>query len=227
MSVVNYFCCMLSQVINIFTLNIKLEWQQRRSYFAILLYVLTSVYLTYLVFNSIMEAQTWNSLFWIIFIFAAVQAAYRSFYFEADRRFLLYFGMVRPEVLILGKVLYNFVYLVLIGLLNMAVFLFLMGDLVNDPLAFLCLLVVGSMGFASIFTFVAAIAAKAGNNPALPAILSIPLIYPQVLALSRTSLRALTGFSWEVNAPLLLVLALLSVIALLLSYVLFAYLWRD
>lgn len=73
----------------------------------------------------------------------------------------------------------------------------------------------------------AGISAKAGNNPALPAILSIPLLYPQILTLSKLSLRGLSGFSWEINAPLLIVLALLALVSLLLSYLLFPYLWRD
>ncbi len=218
---------MLLQIIQIFKLNVRLEWQQRQSYFAVVLYVLTTVYLTYLVFNGIMSPETWNSFFWIIFIFAAVQAAYRSFYFEADRRFLLYFGMVKPQVLVLGKILYNFIYLIFIGLISFACMLFFLGDIIADPPAFLVLLVLAAAGFSAILTFVAGISAKAGNNPALPAILSIPLIYPQVLTLSRTSIRALTGFSWELNAPLLLVLLLLALATLLLSYLLFAYLWRD
>jgi len=215
------------QILHIFKLNVRLEWQQRQSYFAVLLYVLTTVYLTYLVFNGIMSPETWNSFFWIIFIFAAVQAAYRSFYFEADRRFLLYYGMVKPQVLVLGKILYNFIYLIFIGLISLVCMLFFMGDVIANPLAFAVLLVLAAAGFSSILTFVAGISAKAGNNPALPAILSIPLIYPQVLTLSRTSIRALTGFSWELNSPLLLVLLLLAIATLLLSYLLFAYLWRD
>ncbi len=205
----------------------RLEWRKRQSFLAILLYVLTTTYLSYLVFNGTVSPETWNALFWIILIFAAVQAAFRSFQNEADRRFLLYYQMVKPQVLILGKILYNFVYLFVIGLATMAIFSFLLGNVLADPLAFLVLLLIASGGFSAILTFVSGISAKAGDNPALPAILSIPLLYPQVLTLSRTSLRAITGFSWEYNAPFLLVLILLSVITLLLSYLLFAYLWRD
>ena len=174
-----------------------------------------------------MNAETFNSFFWVIFIFAAVQAAYRSFFYEADRRFLLYFGMVRPQDLILGKILYNFIYLLVIGLVSLVFFQFLLGDQLNDPLAFVVLITIAALGFSAILTLVAGLSAKAGNNPALPAILSIPLLYPQVTTLSRVSVRALTGFSWVVNGHLLIVLALIAIVSLLLSYLLFAYLWRD
>lgn len=218
---------MISQVINVVNLNFKLEWRRRQSFLAIILYLLTSVYLAYLVFSGMVDLQTWNALYWIILIFAAIQAAFRSFQNEAERRFLIYYQMLRPQVLILGKALYNFVYLFIVGLLGMLVFSFLLGDVISDKIAFLVILLIASAGLSAILTFVSGISAKAGDNPALPAILSIPLMYPQVITLSRTSIRAITGFSWSVNAPYLVVLVLLALVSILLSYLLFTYLWRD
>ncbi len=218
---------MFSQVIRVVNLNFKLEWRRRQSFLAILLYLLTSVYLAYLVFSGLVDMVTWNALYWIILIFAAIQAAFRSFENEADRRFLIYYQMLRPEVLILGKAFYNFIYLFTVGLLGMLVFSFLLGDVISNKFAFLVILLIASAGLSAILTFVSGISAKAGDNPALPAILSIPLLYPQVITLSKTSIRALTGFSWSVNTPYLLVLLLLALISVLLSYLLFNYLWRD
>ena len=218
---------MFSGVLHIVGLSFKLEWRRRQSFLAILLYLVTSVYLAYLVFNGLVTVETWNALYWLILIFASIQAAFRSFQNEADRRFLIYYQMLAPQALILGKALYNFIYLFVVGLLGMLVFSFLLGDIINDKWAFLVILLLASAGFSAILTFVSGISAKAGDNPALPAILSIPLLYPQVLTLSRSSVRAITGFSWSVNAPYLLVLALLAVVSLLLSYLLFSYLWRD
>lgn len=208
-------------------LNFQLEWAERRSYFSILIYVLCTVYLSNLVFNEVLSKESWNAFFWVIFLFAAVQAAYRSFYFEADQRFLLYYGWVKPEHLILGKIIYNFLYLWVVALATSGFFGFLMGFPIASPGAFFTVLTLASLGFSAILTLVAAISAKAGNNPALPAILSIPLLYPQIITLSKLSIRSLTGFSWEVNAQLLIVLALLALVSLLLSYLLFPYLWRD
>jgi len=208
-------------------LNFRLEFSERRSYFSILIYVLSTVYLSNLVFMQSLAVESWNAFYWVIFLFAAVQAAFRSFSYEADQRFLLYYGMVSPSHLILGKIIYNFLYLSLLALFTVAVFGFFMGYPIASPGAFLTVLILSALGFSAILTFVAGISAKAGNNPALPAILSIPLLYPQILTLSKLSLRGLTGFSWEVNSPLLIVLALLALVSLLLSYLLFPYLWRD
>lgn len=218
---------MLAQVLEIFKLNFKLEWRKKQSFLAVVLYVITTTYLSYLVFNGDVSVESWNSLYWIILIFASLQAAFRSFQNEADRRFLLYFGMVKPQVLIMGKILYNFFYMLAIGLVGLLFFSFFLGNIIKDPLALLVLLLLASAGFSAILTFVSGISAKVGDNPALPAILSIPLLYPQVITLSRTSIRTLTGFDWSVNASLLLVLLLLAVVTSLLSYMLFAYLWRD
>lgn len=217
----------MNAILRVIQLNFQLEWSERRSYFSILIYVLSTVYLSNLIFNEVPDTESWNAFFWVIFLFAAVQAAYRSFYFEADQRFLLYYGWVKPEHLILGKIVYNFLYLWIVALFTSGFFGFLMGFPIASPLAFFTVLSLASLGFSAILTLVAAISAKAGNNPALPAILSIPLLYPQIITLSKLSIRSLTGFSWEVNAPLLIVLALLALVSLLLSFLLFPYLWRD
>ncbi len=218
---------MFTQVYHIFSLSMRLEWRKKQSFIALFLYTLTTTYLSFLVFNGDVSKETWNAVFWIVMLFAAVQAAFRSFENEASRRFLLYYGLVKPQVLVLGKTLYNFIYLLSIGLFTTLIFTFLLGNEIHNLGAFMLLLFIASAGFSAILTFTAALAAKAGDNPALPAILSIPLLYPQVLTLSRTSIRALTGFSWEFNAPYLLVLLMMAGISIALSYLLFAYLWRD
>ncbi len=217
----------MKSILRVIQLNLQLEWSERRSYFSILIYVLCTVYLSNLVFNEVLSTESWNAFFWVIFLFAAVQAAYRSFFYEADQRFLLYYGWVKPEHLILGKIIYNFLYLWIIAFATTGFFGFLMGFPIASPWAFVTVLTVASLGFSAILTLVAAISAKAGNNPALPAILSIPLLYPQIITISKLSIRSLTGFSWEVNAQMLIVLALLALVSLLLSFLLFPYLWRD
>lgn len=218
---------MLQKIYHIARLSFTLEWRQQQSYLALLVYILSTTYLTYLVYNGIIAAETWNSFFWVIFIFASVQAAYRSFEKEGNQRFLLYFGMVQPETLMLGKILYNFIYLCLTGFIVFAVFLLFLGNIVNDPWEFLLLIILAALDFAAILTFVAGISSKVNNNPALPAVLSIPLLYPQIITLAHVSLRALTGFSWAVNYSYVLVLLMLGIVCTLLSYVLFPYLWRD
>jgi heme exporter protein B len=218
---------MLRSVALVLRLQIRLEWLQRQSYFSLLIYVLSTGYLTYLVFGGTMGLKTWNAIFWVIFLFAAVQAAYRSFYFEAERRFLLYYGWVPVRSLILGKMAYHFLYLLLLGLFTAGFLGFLLGPELADWSAFVVIVALASAGFSGVLTFTAGLAAKAGSNPALPAILSIPLLYPQVVTLSRVSNEALTGFSWELNASLLAVLALLGLLSAALALLLFPYLWRD
>ncbi|MDZ7847325.1 MAG: hypothetical protein U5L96_11425 [Owenweeksia sp.] len=56
-----------------------MEWRKRQSFLAVLLYVVTTAYLAFLVFNGHVNSETWNALYWIILIFAAIQVAFRSF----------------------------------------------------------------------------------------------------------------------------------------------------
>ncbi len=215
------------EIYRIFRLNWRLEWQKRRSYFSLLIYVLATAYLSYLLFKGQMSAATWNGFFWVIFLFAAIQAAYRSFGYEAGSRYLLYAAWLKPEFLILGKILYNFLYLLFLGVLTALLLVFLLSQQIADPLAFVAVIFLAALGFSSVLTLTAGLSAKASQNPALPAILSIPLLYPQLVVLSRISLETLTGFSWELNRPFLLVLSMIALVALLMAYLLFPYLWRD
>ncbi|HEY6900471.1 MAG TPA: cytochrome C biogenesis protein, partial [Puia sp.] len=78
-----------------------------------------------------------------------------------------------------------------------------------------------------VFTFLAAIAARAQQNSALMAILGFPLIIPQLLLLSKISTIAfesvLQGGLMQMN----LLLGGLDVMIVMLALILFPFLWKD
>jgi len=102
-----------------------------------------------------------------------------------------------------------------------------MGEfVVNYPL-FISALLLGSFGFASALTMIAAIASRTNNNFALMAILSFPVVMPLLLTLMKVSAAALSVGTVSGNMKYLAALAMLNAIIIALSYVLFPYLWRD
>jgi heme exporter protein B len=74
---------------------------------------------------------------------------------------------------------------------------------------------------------VAGIVSKANNNAALLAILGFPLLFPLLSIIIQCSMNAINGFDWIVNQQLFIVLISLNLITVLLSYLLFPYLWRE
>ena len=140
---------------------------------------------------------------------------------------LYFFSVISPQAFVFAKMLYNAALMTVIGLLAYVIYIWWIGDLVQDHGLFLIALVLGITGFASILTLMSAIAAKTDNNMSLMAILSFPVQLPFLLTLIKLSKNAVDGLDWSVSYSLIIILVLLEVIIVTLSFLLFPYLWRD
>lgn len=207
--------------------DIRLELKQRYAINGILLYVVSTVFVSYLSFNKIVDATTWNALFWIIMLFAAVNAVSKSFVQESIGRQLYYYTLASPQGIILSKIFYNLILMGMLSVLCLIVFVVLMGSFITNYPLFIVALFLGSFGFASILTMVAAIASRTNNNFALMAILSFPIVLPLLLTLMKVTSSALNMGTWAENIRYVIALLLINVIVIALSYILFPYLWRD
>ena len=207
--------------------DVLLEFRQRYSFFSVILYVFSTVYIAYLVFISIKEPRIWNALFWVIIVFAAINTASRSFANESGNRFWYYHQLASARAMIVSKVLYNTAYIWAVSLITLGVYSWFVGNPVKDIWQYILVLLLGSAGFSSILTVVAAIAARTSNNATLMAILSIPLLLPVVIIIAKASLVAMFGLPIAENTTFLGALVALNTLVLALGYLLFTYLWRE
>lgn len=206
--------------------DIKLELRNKYALGGILLYVVSTVFVSYLSFKRIVTPATWNALFWIILLFASINGVAKSFLHETKGSLLYLYTLASPQAIILSKIIYNSILLCVISLLCLIVYALFVGFIIQDLGLFLLTLFLGSLGFSSLLTMVSAIAAKTSNNFTLMAILSFPIIMPLLMILIKLSKNALDGLElWDTNS--LVVLVCLNLIIVSLSYLLFPYLWRD
>ncbi len=206
--------------------ELKLEMRNKYALGGILLYVVSTVFVSYLSFKKIINPSTWNALFWIILLFASINAIAKSFISETQGRLLYLYTLVSPQAVILSKIIYNSLLLSLLSTLCLMVYTLFVGNLIQDLPLFLVTLLLGSFGFSSLLTMVSAIASKSSNNFTLMAILSLPILIPLLMVLIKLSKNAIDGLEhWDYNY--LMVLLFLNVIIVALSYLLFRYLWRD
>jgi|SRR5690606_10738813 len=203
-----------------------LEWRSKYALNGILLYVVSTVFVCYQAFKSV-DPTTWNVLFWIIMLFASVNAINKSFLQESPNRQLYYYAIAGPRAIILSKIVYNVLLMLLLSAIAFTVYSVIFGMPAGDLLLYLIAVALGGTSFASVFTMISGISAKAGNNSTLMAILSFPIIIPLLIVLINLSENALNGLSWSVSYPELLVLAAINVITVTISLSLFPYLWRD
>ncbi len=206
--------------------EVKLEMRNKYALGGILLYVVSTVFVSYLSFKQIINPATWNALFWIILLFASINGVAKSFINETRGRLLYLYTLVSPEAVILSKIIYNSLLLSVLSGLCLFVYILFIGNLIQDFPLFLITLLLGSFGFSSLLTMVSAIASKTSNNFTLMAILSFPIMLPLLIVLIKLSKNAIDGLeNWDTNS--LLILLFLNVIIIMLSYLLFRYLWRD
>ncbi len=217
---------MLNEIWHLVKKDLKLEWRQPFTLSGIFLYVASTVFVVYMAFREI-EPRAWNTMFWIILLFASVNAAAKSFIQENSERYYYYYTLARPESFILAKIIYNILILMVMSVLAFVIYSILLKNPLVNPKMFWLAVVLGTFSFAISFTLIAAIAAKAGNSALLMPILSFPVIIPIIALLIQISESA---FFTSVDANLtnkVLSLVAVDVIALALSFLLFPYIWRD
>ena len=205
----------------------SLEWKQKYAFSGILLYIASTIFVCYLSFKKVIDVDTWNALFWIILLFGSVNAVAKSFLQETEGKLLYYYTVASAEAIILSKTIYNTLLLILLGLLSFGMYSLVLQDIVANYTLFLITLILGCSGLASTFTLISGIASKANNSSVLMAILGFPLILPLLLMIIRLSKRSILNLQLDQNVDDILILALLNLITVVLSYILFPYLWRD
>ncbi|MEI7500909.1 MAG: heme exporter protein CcmB [Bacteroidota bacterium] len=207
--------------------EISLELKQKYVINGILLYLVSTIFVTYLAFENAITPETWNSLFWIILLFVAVNGISKSFVQESPARHLYYYTIASAQAVVLSKIIYNLFLMAILSVLAFGFFLLLMGNqVVNIPL-FLLTLLLGSLGLSSVLTMVSAIASRASHNFSLMAILSFPIVLPLLATLMKVSRTALNSMDWSGLSGFLVILLTINVAVIALAYLLFPYLWKD
>src|SRR3954462_14662618 len=83
------------------------EWKQKYAFNGLLVYVVSTVFICYLAFKQIIDPPAWNALFWIIMLFASVNAIAKSFMQESRGRQLYMYIIADARSIILSRIIYN------------------------------------------------------------------------------------------------------------------------
>jgi len=227
-------CNSLIKPWDLFKKEIVLEWRSKYAFNGVLLYVVSTVFICYISLNlnpglnsSKGYPIVWNVLFWIIMLFASVNAIAKSFMQESKSRLLYYYSIASPQAIILSKTAYNILLMALLSVLALLVYKVFFANTLGDPLYYFLTVMLGSISFSTVFTMISAIASKAGNNGTLMAILSFPVIIPVILLLIKLSKNAMDGLERSVSYSNMAVLLAINVIVIATALLLFPFLWRD
>lgn len=206
--------------------EILLEWRSKYALNGILLYVVSTVFVCYLSFRTT-PPLVWNALFWIIMLFAAINAIAKSFMQESKGRLLYYYQIASPQAIIIAKIIYNMFLMIIMAMIALFFYSIVFQNEVGDKLLYLVAVLLGAISFSSVFTMISAIASKASNNGTLMAILSFPIIIPVIIVIIKLSKNAMDGLDRSVSLDEMGTIAAINLIVITVSLLLFPYLWRD
>ena len=219
---------MIKRILALVKKDILLELRQQHTFYGIILYIASTIFVLYLSLPDSPDANVWNSLFWVIQLFVCVNTVAKSFLSENKGLMLYYYSIASPVEFITAKLIFNIILMLLMSSTSLLLFYFFLDSPVQNNLRFYGIVLLGGTSISLTFTLMSAIAAKAQQNAALIAILGFPVILPQLLLLMRLSK---TGFAevfrdgavWQLAG----LVAGLDVLVFVLAVILFPFLWKD
>jgi heme exporter protein B len=215
----------LKKIFALFRKDLLLEIRQQYTFYGILLYVGATIFVLYMAIDE-PESRVWNGLFWVIQLFICINAVAKSFLQESRGRMLYYHSLSSPQHFILAKLLFNSLLMLVMSTLSLLLFSLFLGNPVQKLVPFIGLVFLGGWGLSLVFTFLAAIAAKAQQNAAIMAILGFPLIIPELLLLMKVSHTVFSETNVDIFSPVLL-LVVMNFLVIILAVILFPFLWKD
>jgi heme exporter protein B len=172
------------------------------------------------------EAKVWNGLFWVIQLFICINAVAKSFLQESRGRMLYFYSLASPVSFVLAKLLFNSLLMLLMSMLTLVLFILFLGNPLDKAGQFIGLTLLGGWSLSMVFSFLAAIAAKAQQNAAIMAVLGFPIIIPQLLLLMRLSNAAFAPLL-SISPVTVLLLIAMDILVIMLAVILFPFLWKD
>lgn len=193
--------------------------------------VLVGVLFNYAMDRSVVAPQDMaGGLIWMTLVFAGIMGVGRTFELESeDGAFQgVLLSPIPRDALYLGKVTSNFILVLAVVLLVLAVFgLFFQLDYGNEPLALLGLLALGTLGFVALATLFGAISTGTTLGETLLPILVFPLLIPMVVYGVTGTSRLLAGRPVTEVAGSLRMLGAFALLALAAGATLFRFVVED
>jgi heme exporter protein B len=208
--------------------DIMLELRRQHTFYGILLYIASTVFVLFLSLPQSPEATIWNSLFWTIQLFVCVNTVAKSFLAESKGLMLYYYSITSPVEFIIAKLLYNVLLMIIMSSISLVLFSVFLSSPVTNGLRFFGIVLLGGFSISLTFSLMSAIAAKAQQNAALIAILGFPVILPQLMLLMKISKSGFSevfkdGAVWQLAG----MIVGLDVLVIVLAVILFPFLWKE
>ena len=219
-----------TSVVAILRKDWRSELRTRYAISALIMFVVTTI--SIILFSLGSESappDALSGMLWVVVFFASMSGLSRVFVMEEERGTAMTLHLLAsPSAVFFGKLLFNLVLVVGLNVLIVALYsAFISGFVIRTASIFLLTVTLGSIGLAAASTIIAAIIAKANTRGTLYPVLSFPILLPLLLTVINATRLAAEGAVFDEAAGEFQVLISYIVVVLVISYLLFDYIWKD
>lgn len=210
--------------------DITAEYRSRYAINAILLFgVTTLTVVSFSVGQTGLPSPVYAALLWIIIFFSAMSGLAQVFVKEEESKTSTILKLTAdPTPVYLGKLIFNFLLLLLLEIIIAPLFFIMTDAVLNDVWLFIVVQLLGLVGLAGASTLIGAIISKAGIKGALFAVLSFPILLPLLIGAINGTVKALDGVEgFSGTSPELQLLTSYAVVMITASLLLFEQVWEE
>ncbi len=221
---------LIAAILAIVRKDLRAEVRSRELVMTMALFSLLSI----LVFSFALEldrqarADSIAGVLWVTIIFASVLGLNRSLAMERDQGNLdaLLIAPVDRMAVFFGKLIGNLLFVFVVGLVLLPVMTVLYNVNLIQPWILL-LLIEGTLGIATVGTLLATMTVQTRSRESLLPIVLLPLALPVLLSVVRASTAVLSGAALDTWVAWPQILAVVDLIYLVLTSLLFEYVVEE
>ncbi len=218
-----------SQSFAVFIKDFRLEWRSRFGVSTVLAFIASTLLVVLFSLRAdLLSVTVQSGLVWIIILFASLTTLSRVFVSESERGTmdLLRLNASATSVFI-GKLIYNFLFTLLITGITLFLFAVMVNMTVFRPLLLLAVVALGSSGLAGATTMLGALVSQAVRKGAVFPVLALPLLIPLMLLLVRVTTAVFVAEDTVSYGNDLAALIGFTGVTISASVLLFDNLWED
>jgi len=198
--------------------------------FSVLVFILLVIVIFNFAFGTSREMMELVApgILWVTFAFAGVLSLNRSFIPEKEQDCLegLMACPASREVIYVGKMLGNLLFMLIIEVIALFIFAFLF-NLPVLSLQLITITVLTTIGFVAVGTLFSALAVNTKAREMILPILFLPIVAPIIISAVKASRLALSGETWSGLSSWLQIIGAFDVIFLVASFLIFSFVIEE
>ncbi|NLL19064.1 MAG: ABC transporter permease [Clostridia bacterium] len=216
------------QAWHIFWKDLLMEWRSKQTISSMLIFAIMVVVVFAFAFQPTRELTkaVFPGMVWVAFVFSGILGLNRAFVSEKQQDCLM--GLIMAPLdrssIYFGKVLGTVFLMGFIELVALPLFFIFFDYRVQGSLLLLVLVIfLGTLGFATVGTFLAALAANARSSELLLPLILFPILVPVLIASVKATGIVLTGGEIKELMSWIRVLGVYDLIFMIVPFLLFEY----